>query len=513
MQRNSTNPSRRRTWAVAILLSAASLAGCGNNVTAPAEETPPPPAENPQPSPAAFSTVGGTVVTVPGRLPIAGATVRLGTILATTDGNGRYEFREVATGSTTLNVEAVGFETHARNVTVRGPTSSFDIILPHLELIEAGDFSLYVPRNVTAVRGILVALGGPDTRAFTSEDIVFGAPVAEVEASLQTLGLEFRRMASDFGLAILGTSRAAMPDAPESDAVVLDAIAELAVLSARADLAAAPLLVYGMSGGAPQGSGFVARHPDRALALFLKVPAAIASISGAALEVPGYVVLAEQDAFVDNGALTAAFRANRSAGAPWALAVEYGVPHHWLSPEQRILTVDWMKDVLILRLGADPSDPGMNAIVQADGWLGDPTLAVKPYASYPGDPLTANWLPSARGALAWASFVRAAYPPTWKSAITPAEVTIGIGESVFLTATLTDQDGEEFFDYLWWEPSSDTEWGVQIVHMDYMNELQNQVRITAITEATISFVARPAGVFDGTRPDGVALPTVITIVR
>ena len=49
------------------------------------------------------------------------------------------------------------------------------------EVVEFGDFTLYVPADVPTVRGILLALGGPDTRAFVSDGL-FGAPKPELEA-------------------------------------------------------------------------------------------------------------------------------------------------------------------------------------------------------------------------------------------------------------------------------------------------------------------------------------------
>ena len=74
--------------------------------------------------------------------------------------------------------------------------------------------------------------------------------------------------------------------------------------------------MYGMSGGAPQASGFTARHPERVAGLVLKVPASVTVLtSGAPLRVPTFMVLAELDAFVDNAALKAAFESNRQSGS------------------------------------------------------------------------------------------------------------------------------------------------------------------------------------------------------
>lgn len=265
------------------------------------------------------------------------------------------------------------------------------------ELHQFGDFTLYVPSRVGHVRGILLALGGPNTTGFAA-GTPFGAPFPPVEASLQTLGEMFRDLAAERGLAILGTSRfagTALPNGPASDQLLLGAIAQGAALSGRPELLDAPILLYGLSGGAPEASGFAARNPGRVSGLFLKVPAGIEPQTGGALGVPTYVVLAELDTFIDNGAMSAAFAAHRAAGAPWALAMEQDALHHSLTPVQRELTVNWMRTTL--NLGPRPS---------AVGWLGDPATGdVAAAAAYRGDKSAASWFPTRALAEEWASFI------------------------------------------------------------------------------------------------------------
>ena len=148
-----------------------------------------------------------------------------------------------------------------------------DIGLTRIEVFEFGDFALYVPASVGPTRGVILALGGPNTRAFVTGKPV-GAPVPAVEEALQALGLSFRTLASASGLAVLGTSLAAMANDASSDQLLLDALQTAGELSGRPDLPAAPVLMYGMSGGAPQASGFTVRNPERVAGLFLKVPEA-----------------------------------------------------------------------------------------------------------------------------------------------------------------------------------------------------------------------------------------------
>jgi hypothetical protein len=268
--------------------------------------------------------------------------------------------------------------------------------------IQFGDFALHVPVNVNHVRGILVALGGPNTRGF-AVGTPFGAPPA-VEASLQELGAMFRDLAAERGLAILGSGRfgpTAYPNSPASDQLLLDAIAQAATLTGRPDFLDAPLLLYGVSTGAPEATGFTQRNPERVLALFLKVPLSAGPLTGQALQVPAYMVLAEFDARADNTMLSATFEAHRTAGAPWAMALEPGVPDHSLSPVQRELTVDWMRAILPLGT-AGPFRQNPPQV----GWLGDPaTGQIAPAWTFAGERSAASWFPTRPLAEQWAAFI------------------------------------------------------------------------------------------------------------
>ncbi|HUG28230.1 MAG TPA: hypothetical protein VMK53_08025 [Gemmatimonadales bacterium] len=268
--------------------------------------------------------------------------------------------------------------------------------------IQFGDFALHVPANVHHVRGVLVALGGPNTQGFAL-GTPFGAPPA-VEASLQELGAMFRDLAAERGLAILGSRRGgptAYPNSPASDQLLLDAIVQAATLTDRSEILDAPLLLYGMSGGGPEAVGFTQRNPERVQALFLKVPVSAGPLTGQALRVPSYMVLAELDAFVNNATLTTSFKAHRAAGAPWAMALEPGVPHHSLSPAQRQLTVDWMRTILPLRT-AGPFHQAPPLV----GWLGDSaTGQIAPIRRFAGDRSAASWFPGRRLAKQWAAFI------------------------------------------------------------------------------------------------------------
>lgn len=267
--------------------------------------------------------------------------------------------------------------------------------------ITFGDFALHVPANVHQVRGILLALGGPNTQGFAA-GTPFGAPPF-LEPLLQDLGVRFRDLAAERGLAILGSSRfaqSAFPNSPASDQAILAAIAEAASLTGRDELAGAPILIYGISGGGPEAIGFTQRNPERVQGVFLKVPAPAGPLTGDALHVPGHMVLAENDVLVPNPVLQGIFTAHRAVGAPWGISIEPGVGHLSLSEAQRDLTIDWMR--AILPLGNAGPFRGTSPQV---GFLGDPaTGEIAPVRAFAGNPSAASWFPTRPLAVQWAAF-------------------------------------------------------------------------------------------------------------
>jgi hypothetical protein len=265
------------------------------------------------------------------------------------------------------------------------------------ERFEFGDFALYVPSDVSKIRGVFLALGGPDTRAFFSDGL-FGAPNPELEASLHVLGQELRKLAADEGLAMLGTSQAMMANGLVSDDLILKTIGEASRKTGHPELATAPLIIYGISGGTPEAIGFTIRNPKRVGALLLKVTAIPERLKTAeTLSIPTLIVLAEFDTFTDNKEVIAVFKANREAGALWALAVEPDVPHHSLTPCHRAIVINWLREITELRF--------TKSVTESSGWLADPTNGVASWANFKGDRKSANWFPSKATAEEWFAFV------------------------------------------------------------------------------------------------------------
>lgn len=382
--------ARNRLFNRALLLLATAIlaSACGDNPAAPV------------PSVKGVVTVSATGV------PFAGARVSIGDVSTTAGTDGRFELTGLIAGPATIRATATGFEAFESDIIVADGPATKDIPLKRIELFQFTGYALYVPAAVAQVRGVVITLGGPDTRAFASAGS-FGAAAPSVEAALQSMGQQLRAMAASKGLSIIGTSQAQMANGGMSDGNILAAIQQAALVSGREDLKSAPFLVYGISGGAPEASGFTVRNAARVAGLFLKVPKSVEALaSGPALGIPTYVILAELDLSVNNTTLTASYLANREAGALWALGLEPGVPHLSLSPAQRDLTINWINTILGMRLGSAASD-AIRPISEASGWLGDPTSAqVMSWSSFSGNPRSASWFPSQGTAEEWRTFVK-----------------------------------------------------------------------------------------------------------
>lgn len=361
------------------------------------------------PPSAAKRIVTGTVTNSTTGKPVADAKVKIGTAVFETGPTGRFRFAGVAAGSATIRCTATSFVDFETDILVSSDSITSDIGLTRIEVFEFGDFALYVPATVESARGLIIALGGPDTRGFATGKPM-GAPVPAVEASLQALGKEFRTLASSRDLAILGV-RSAMTNDGGSDQRLREAVGQAGTMSRRESLWNVPMLIYGLSVGGPQASGFAARNPFWVMGLFLKVPVSVSTVSGYALGVPTYIVLAERDTIVDNAALKAGFESNRAAGALWALAEEPGVIHHSLTQGQRQLTINWISTILDRRLPPPAGSAefwGLDDVAETTGWLvNGSTGAAAPWATYAGNRALASWVPSEGTAQEWQSFAKA----------------------------------------------------------------------------------------------------------
>jgi hypothetical protein len=354
--------------------------------------------------------VVGTVRHVSQNTAIAGAVVSIGSLHTLTGADGTFTLNNVPGGPAIIRCTSPGLADYASSITVIAGTTTHHIRLAVQEVFEFmdGAFSLFVPASVTAVRGIIVARGGPDTRPFADPRRSFnlGANVrADLEAELMALGTDYRLLAAREGLAVLGLSNAIVSGG--FDGALWAALEEGAVVASRHDLATAPLLIHAISSGTPAAAQLTAQNPSRVAGLVLRVPLSVADqLSPESGTVPTYVITAELDELVDNNVTLATYQQVRGTGGLWAFAQEPQTPHQSHSASQRQLILEWFTTILSLREPTTPGDP-LRAIAEESGWLGAPvTGVVSSWADYVGDKRAASWFPTQATAERWRGFTR-----------------------------------------------------------------------------------------------------------
>jgi len=181
---------------------------------------------------------------------------------------------------------------------------------------------------------------------------------------------------------------------------LLDAVSAFARRSNHAEVASAPLLLWGMSAGGEFNYEFVAWKPERVLAFVVNKGNVYYTglASEAARRVPGLLFTGEKDLEYRIQAVTGLFGINRRAGALWALTQEPGVGH--AVARSRDLAAMLFEDMIAARL------PGLKPLDDKQGYLGDPkTGAIEPAADAKTATTPTVWLPNARLARAWSAVV------------------------------------------------------------------------------------------------------------
>jgi hypothetical protein len=386
----------------AILICALACSGGGGEsggVTTPPPPPPPPPT----------GSVVGTVRHAANNTAIAGAAVSIGSVHTSTGADGTFTLSNVPSGPAVIRCTSPGLADYTSNVTVAAGTTTHDIRLAVQEVFElmGGTFSLFVPASVTAVRGIIVAHGGADTRPFADPRRSFNLEPdvpPELQSELMALGTDYRLLAARERLAVLGVSNAILP---RFDVILFAALEEGAVAASRQELATAPLLIHAISSGTPAAAQLTAQNPSRVAGLVLRVPLSVsAQLSPESGTVPTYVITAELDETVDNNITMATYQQVRATGGLWAFAEEPRTPHRSHSASQRLLILEWFTAILSLREPITPGGP-LRAIAEESGWLGAPvTLVVASWADFVGNRSAASWFPTQATAVRWQGFTR-----------------------------------------------------------------------------------------------------------
>lgn len=282
---------------------------------------------------------------------------------------------------------------HVAAVTVAAQGSAtLDEAIPSGRNFDKAEFRLWLPKETAEVRAVVVLVPGSN-----------GDGRREVDDPT------WQAFATRHGLALLGCRLTDKPHEQSfieeyvnasqgSGQALLDALGALAKRSQHAELATAPLLLWGMSAGGQFNYEFVAWKPERVAAVVVNKGGIYYSalLPQAARAVPGMLFTGGRDLEFRTNTINGLFAVNRRAGALWALADEPNAGH--AVGRSRDIALIFFEEILPLRLPLRP-------IAESSGFLGDlkAKTTQKQTGAAPNYPTA--WLPTVRVARAWEALV------------------------------------------------------------------------------------------------------------
>jgi poly(3-hydroxybutyrate) depolymerase len=274
--------------------------------------------------------------------------------------------------------------------------AAIDLTIPPGDNFDKAEFRLWYPPSTEAVQATLVLVPGSNGDGRPMADEPFWQEFA-ARHRLALVACRFTDKPHDqaFIEHYVNVSQG-------SGQALLDALTGFADRTRHAELAAAPLLLWGMSAGGEFNYEFVAWKPERVAAFVVNKGGIYYSalLSRAAREVPGILFVGEKDLDSRVNMIAGLFAVNRRGGALWAFTSEPGVAHE--VARSRDLATVLFADVLTLRVGATslkPLDPKA-------GYVADlKARTFRPAAEAPPQTEGTAWLPTLTVAKAWQAVV------------------------------------------------------------------------------------------------------------
>ena len=227
-----------------------------------------------------------------------------------------------------------------------------------------------------------------------SRDIVYDEELREVSSrnDFILMGAHIFNMHMDTGI---------------GDAVIA-AMDSFAVISGHPEIQNTPFFINGYSWGGQFGYHFTKWIPERVIGFITqKGGYHDTTDAGPAIDVPGYMFIAENDlpGRIEN--LTGIFENHRPLGAKWILAMEQGATHTQITDWNLLNT--YFETVAGLRLPENPdmSQPVLlNILSDTIAWLGNrPTWEIGSWECYSDSVDSACWFPSRTVGEQWQAFV------------------------------------------------------------------------------------------------------------
>ncbi len=191
---------------------------------------------------------------------------------------------------------------------------------------------------------------------------------------------------------------------------LLQALKEFAEKSGHAEIAQAPLLLYGESAGGQFDYDFVLWKPERVMSFVVNKGGYYdrESADSRTCAVPGLFFLGLKDSDLRIKAITGIWTEGRKRGALWALAPQPNSGHEF--SKTAAVARPFFEAVLKNRLPDDAvaagDAPAMKPMQENQGWLGDLTThEIRDDSSESDANHTQAWLPDQSSATAWKAFV------------------------------------------------------------------------------------------------------------
>lgn len=288
------------------------------------------------------------------------------------------------------------------------------------ELIFPVNYTIWIPTNVTTLRGVIVHQHGCGEGSCRSG--LTGA-----------YDLHWQALAKKHGCALLSPSYE-QPDKADcqlwcdprngSDVAFQKCLVDLGRQSGHPELATVPWALWGHSGGGHWAGGMVLLHPERIAAAWLRSGVPLLQpnperpgikahqLPEAALHVPLMCNLGTKEGVTEKENQFAAvwpaneifFNEMRSRGGLIGVAVDPLSSHD--CGNQRYFAIAWLDACLQARLPQTAGEP-LRPMSTDDVWLAPATgFEAMPAVMFAGDPLKVGWLPNAAIGTAWMQYVK-----------------------------------------------------------------------------------------------------------
>jgi dienelactone hydrolase len=286
---------------------------------------------------------------------------------------------------------------------LRAAGTVFDEVVPPGGNFDKAEFRLWIP-DAPVLRASVILMPGSngDGRAQVDD------PVWQVFATKHQLALVGVRLTDKphdqaFIEHYVNVSQG-------SGQALLDTLDAFARRSRHPELAAAPLLLWGMSAGGEFNYEFVNWKPERVIGFVVNKGGIYytALASQAARSVPGLLFIGGRDLDSRVQTIAGLFALNRRGGALWALAEEPNAAH--VVGRSRDMAIRFYEDVLSLRLPEQRSGPSgpvvLRPLSERAGYLGDgKTRSIWKAGEREMPAYPTSWLPTEGIAETWRALV------------------------------------------------------------------------------------------------------------